>query len=120
MAVVKTALRVCLVSKKILLNRTTIKLLGSPTHLCFWYDETEGVLTFLPAAEDDLDAFEIPKHFWKSTKHSCEIARIAFLVALQEQIGWEDKSRYVYDGSIVDRNGIPSAVFELSNGTRIK
>jgi len=114
------AMRVCLARKRILITRSTIKLLGNPTHLCCWYEDSNGILTFLPAAQDDIDAFEIPQHFWKGTKQSCEIARIAFLVALQEQIGWEDGSRYAYNGILGDKGGIPIAIFELSDGIRLK
>ena len=73
-------LNVCLRRKRISLNRVTIALLGNPSHLSFWYDENEGLLYVSAADKDDLDAFEIPKFFWKTAirSRSCEIARIAF------------------------------------------
>ena len=114
------AMRVCLIRKRILLTRSTIKSLGNPTHLGFWYNETNGFLTFSPAAKDDMDAFEIPLHYWKSKKQSCEISRMAFLKALQYRIGWEEGSKYSYNGSLDNSATIPTAVFNLVEGTRVK
>ena len=113
-------MRVCLIRKRITLSRYVIKLLGNPTHLGFWYDESNGNLTFTPAAKDDMDTFEIPQHFWKGTKKSCEIARIAFLLALQYRVGWEEGSRYAYSGGLEKSGDIPTVVFSLTEGTRLK
>ena len=111
-------MRVCLKRKRITLSRDAIKSLGNPTHLGCWYDETNGNLTFSPAAKDDMDAFEIPQNFWKGK--SCEIARIAFLLALQYRVGWEEGSFYVYNGVLEKPSIIPTIVFSLTEGTRMK
>ena len=102
------------------LSRYMIKLLGNPSHLNFWYDEFDGKLLISPAGVEDVDAYEIPKYFWGNTKQSCEVARIAFLTALQYRIGWEDGSRYLFEGSIVEFGGMPAAVFNLANGNRMR
>jgi len=120
MSTTQIAMRVCLKRKKILLSRNAIRSLGNPTHLGFWYDESNGNLTFSPAAKDDMDAFEIPQHFWKRTKQSCEIARIAFLLALQYRAGWEEGSQYTYSGVLEKTDDIPAVVFNLTDGTRLK
>jgi hypothetical protein len=113
-------MRICLGRKRIFLSRHTIKLLGNPTHLNFWYDEYDGNLLISPARNGDVDAYEIPKYFWKSTKQSCEVARIAFLTALQYRIGWEGGSRYIFTGSIAESGDMPTAVFNLANGNRMQ
>ena len=120
MATAQITMRVCLTRKRISLSRSAVKFLGNPTHLGFWYDESNRNLTFLPTAKDDIDAFEIPAHFWKGNKQSCEIARIAFLLALQYRVGWEEKSRYAYNGVLEYTDGIPTIVFNLAFGTRLK
>ena len=120
MASTGIAMRVCLIRKRILLSPDVIKSLGNPTHLGCWYDESNGNLTFSPAAKDDMDTFEIPQNFWKRTKSSCVIARIAFLLALQYRVGWEDGSRYAYNGALEKSGNIPTVVFSLAEGTRLK
>ncbi len=92
-----STLNVCLKKKVIYLNQMTISLLGNPSHLSFWYDEIEGKLYVSAAGKDDLDAYEIPRYFWRSSR-SCEVARIAFLKALQYRLNWEDGSKYSYVG----------------------
>ena len=113
-------MRVCLGRKRIFLSRWMIKLLGSPTHLNFWYDEFDGNLIISPAKKDDMDAYEIPKYYWKNTKQSCEVARIAFLTALQYRIGWKSGDRYIFEGTMVESGNTPAAVFNLVNGTRLR
>ena len=114
-------LRVCLGRKRIFLARYMINQLGNPSHLSFWYDESAGKLIVSPAAKDDLDAYEIPQYFWKSgTKHSCEVARIAFLKALQYRLGWEDGGAYLFEGSFTGSGEVPAAVFNLANGNRLR
>ncbi len=116
---ISLTMRICLVSKRMYLTCRVIGLLGNPTHLNFWYDELNGNLIISPAQKDDLDAYEIPGYFWKATKHSCIVARIAFLTALQYRLGWEEGSRYRFQGSLVESGDMPAAVFDLANGTRI-
>lgn len=113
-------MRICLGRKRMFLSRQIIKSLGNPTHLNFWYDEFDGNLLISPAGNGDADAYEIPKYFWKSTKQSCEVARIAFLTALQYRIGWEGGSRYLFEGSITVSGDMPTAVFNLANGNRMQ
>ena len=120
MATVQIEMRICLIRKRISLSRGAVRCLGNPTHLGFLYDEFNQTLTFLPTTKDDMDAFEIPAHFWNGTRQSCEIARIAFLKALQYRIGWDEGSRYVYNGVLENANGIPMVVFNLAGGTRLK
>jgi len=113
-------IRVCFVRKRINLSRSTIRQLGNPTHLNFWYDEFEGNLIISPAEKDDLDAYEIPKYFWKNTKNSsCVISQIAFLTALQHRIGWENGSRYTFKGSVTESTNVPAVVFNLTEGKRL-
>jgi hypothetical protein len=116
----RLTMRICLGRKRMFLSRYMIKLLGNPSHLNFWYDEFDGKLLISPAGVEDVDAYEIPKYFWGNTKQSCEVARIAFLTALQYRIGWEDGSRYLFEGSIVESGGMPAAVFNLANGNRMR
>ena len=113
-------MRVCLIRKRITLSRDAIKSLGNPTHLGFWYNESNDNLTFTPAVKDDMDAFEIPQYFWNGTKKPCVIARIAFLLALKYRVGWEEDSRYAYTGALEKSGDIPTVVFSLTEGTRLK
>ena len=89
----KLTLSVCLRRKRISLSRAIIKQLGNPSHLSFWYDEEECLLYVSATVKEDLDAYEIPRFFWKSSR-SCEVARIAFLKALQYRLNWEEDSKY--------------------------
>ncbi len=109
----KPVMRVCFRSKRIFLSRLTIKLLGNPSHLSFWYDETSRKLIISPADRDDLDAYEIPRFYWNDSSRSCEISRIAFLKALQYRIGWKDGNRYIYNGFLIRSGDVPAAVFDL-------
>ena len=113
-------MRVYLDRGRIILTRTTIRQLGNPSHLSFWYDEAKGTLIISPAAKEDLDAFEIPQYFWRDTNQSCEIARHAFLKALQYRLAWEEGSWHVFEGSSIKTGSTPAAVFSLVNGTRLK
>ena len=112
-------LRICLKSKKILINREAIKLLGNPTHLGFRYDDSEGILLITAADPDDRDAFEIPRCFWLHTNYPCEISRIAFLRALQYRVGWKDGSKHLFTGSITILNEIVTLAYALTEDTRI-
>ena len=112
-------LNVCLRTKRIYLNRVTITQLGDPTHLSFWYDEEAHLLYISATVKEDLDAYEIPKYFWKSSR-SCEIARIAFLTALQYRLNWEDGSKYSYTGALIKREGFPAIVFNMTEGKSVK
>ena len=114
-------MRICLRRKRIALSRYMIKQLGNPSHLIFWYNEASGEFIISPAAQDDLDAFEIPQYYWHgSKKHTCEVARIALLKALQYRLGWEDDSAYLCEGTFAVSGDIPAAVFNLVNGNRLR
>ena len=114
-------LRVCLGRKRIFLTRHLIKGLGNPSHLSFWYDEANGKLFISPAEKDDLDAYEIPRYFWADgRKRSCEVARIAFLKALQYRLGWVDGGAYLFEGAFAESGEVPAAVFNLANGNRLR
>ena len=115
----KPTLNACLRNKRIYLNRSTITLIGSPSHLSFWYDEKEGLLYVSATSHDDLDAYAIPKSFGKSSR-SCEVARIAFLKALQYRLHWEDGSKYSYSGTTAEREGFPAVVFNMTEGTKLR
>jgi hypothetical protein len=116
-------LTACTNRKRIYLDRSVITLLGNPSHLSFWYDESEKRLYVSAAQKDELDAYEIPKYYWSassiSKKDSCMIVRRAFFVALQFRTGWEDKSKYIYTGSANDMNGVPIVVFDLTKGLKV-
>lgn len=111
-------IRVCMKSKRIFLTRRMIGLLGNPTHLSFWYDEESGKLLISAASKDDLDAYEIPPSYWRRTKHSCAMARIAFLKALQYRLGWEDDGRYSFEGELAQSRDSPAAIFDLADAVR--
>ncbi len=114
-------MRICLNKKKIYLNRVAISMIGNPTHLRFSYDEQGGILYFSPADPDDLDAYEIPQFYWTGIRKTCEIARIAFLRALQYRIGWEDGGKYYYGGELVKLNDeVPALAYNLTRGTRVR
>ena len=112
----------CLKRKRIYLTRSVIALLGNPSHLSFWYDETQSILYVTAAEKDELDAYEIPNFFWRVSDHtnSCEVLRRAFFEALQYRTGWEDKSKYTYAGSVAERNGATAVVFDMTRGTRVR
>jgi hypothetical protein len=112
-------MRVCLKHKRIYLSRTAITLIGNPTHLCFEYDEQDGILYFSPAASNDLDAYEIPNFYWTERGNPCGIARIAFLKALQYRFGWENGSKYYFDGIVIQPDNIPKLAYVLTEGMRI-
>jgi hypothetical protein len=46
------------------ISRSTIALLGNPSHLAFRYVEDPRLLCIEATSENNLDAFEIPKYFW--------------------------------------------------------
>ena len=113
-------MRVVFGKRRMYLSRFTIKKLGNPTHLNFWFDEHEGNLFVTAADKDDLDAYQIQDSFWKTTKRSCEISRFPFLLALQYRIGWEKDGTYLYNGTIGKSSGKPAAVFNLIDGVRLE
>ncbi len=115
----KPTLNACLKRRVIYLNRSTIALLGNPSHLSFWYDEIEGMLYVSAACKDDLDAYEIPKYFWKVSR-SCEVARIAFLKALQYRLNWEEGAKYFYAGKSTERDGFPVVAFNMAEGRKLR
>jgi hypothetical protein len=112
--------KACLKSRRIIINRRTISLLGNPTHLGFWYDDNDGDLFVTPASADELDAFEIPKFYWNDPRQPCGIQRIAFLIALQKKLGWEDGCSYAVVGTLVGNARTPKIVFSLLDGVRLK
>ena len=113
-------MRVCLKNKRIYLNRVAIALIGNPTHLDIRYDEQDSMLYFSPAAPDDLDAYEIPTFFWTGIRKTCEIARIAFLKALQYRHRWEVGSTYYYNGRVIKIDGNLTLVYILEEGTKVR
>jgi len=113
-------MRVAFGKRRMYLSRFTIKNLGNPTHLHFWFDDHEGNIFVTAADKDDLDAYQIQDNFWKTTKRSCEISRFPFLLALQYRIGWENDGVYLYNGIIGESNGKPAAVFNLIDGTHLE
>jgi hypothetical protein len=115
----KPTLNVCLRTKRIYLNRITITSLGDPSHLCFRYDEKERLLYVSATCKEDLDAFEIPQYFWKSSR-SCVVARIAFLKALQYRLNWKVNSRYSYAGTLIEQEGYPIIAFNMNGENKIK
>ena len=112
----KPTLNACLRNKKIYLNRITITLLGNPSHINFWYDEKETRLYVTAAGKGDLDAYEIRKNYWHSTR-SCEVAQFSFLKALQYRLNWENDSKYSYSGTLIEREGFPIVAFDMTEGT---
>ena len=112
-------MRVCLKNKRILLNRATIAMLGNPSHLSFWFDENNGRLIFAPATQDELDSYEIPHYYWRDKNQSCEIARIAFLKALQYSFGWKDGSKYLFLGAFAETGGVPAIIFHMNEGVNL-
>jgi len=115
----KYTMRVCLINKRILLNRKTITALGNPSHLSFWYGESDDTLIFAPAANDDLDTYEIPQYYWRDKEQSCEISRIAFLKTLQYINKWEDGCKYLFKGVLTEVNGVPAVVFHMNESVRL-
>ena len=112
--------KVCLGRRRLSLTRYVITQLGNPTHLSFWYDETNAQLIISPAEHDDLDAYEIQQCYWvNGTKHSCEIARIALLKALQYRLGWQEGT-YFFEGTLTEVGDVPAAVFDLNDGKRVR
>lgn len=107
-------LGVCMKRKRIRLTRLLIGTLGNPSHLCFFFDEAQGGLIISAASKDDLDAYEIPAYYWKNTKQSCEMSRIAFLKALQYRFGWENGRRYWFKGVNVQSGNKTALIFDLS------
>jgi len=115
----KLTLNVCLRRKRISLSRATIRQLGDPSHLSFWYDEEECLLYVSATGKDDLDAYGIPKFFWRSSR-SCDVARIAFLKALQYRLNWKDDSKYSYAGTLTERERFPAVAFNMTEGTKLR
>lgn len=116
MRIPKLVLPVCMKRKRIRLPHVLIQTLGNPTHLCFFFDEVHGRLIVTAAEKDDLDAFEIPAHYWKNKRQSCELSRIAFLTALQYRFGWEGGKKYSFGGEMVRFKNRTALVFHLNNG----
>ena len=111
---------VCLKHKIIYLNRVAINLIGNPTHLSFCYDEEGGILYFSPADSNDLDAYEIQKCYFSNIDKPCAIARIAFLKALQHRLGWENGSKYYFNGTAMKLDNIPTLVYTVTEGMRTR
>ena len=109
-------LNACLRRKRLYFNRATIAYLGNPTHLTFGYDEKQHWLYVSATVEDDRDAFEIPKYYWKSSG-SCVVARTAFLTALKYRLHWEHGNKYSYAGTLLEDKGRRAIVFNLTDGT---
>jgi hypothetical protein len=100
------------------INRASIALLGNPTHLKFYYqdDGDQRLLYIRATSEDDLDSFEIPQYFWNSSS-PCVVARIAFFIALQYRLKWEEGLKYIYPGTFTELHGFPAVAFKLDRDT---
>jgi len=115
----KPTLNVCLRTKRIYLNRVTITLLGNPSHLSFGYDAQKRLLYISATCADDLNAYEIKKSYWKSSR-SCEMMCFAFLTALKYRLNWEIDSKYSYTGTLIERDGFQTIVFNMNGGKKVK
>ena len=104
--------------KRIYISRSVIAMLDNPSHLGFRYVREENLLAISATNKDDRNGFEIPKCFWKSSR-SCEIARIAFFIALKYRLNWEDEAKYTYAGTLIELMGFPAVVFNMTNGTKV-
>jgi len=111
----KPTLNACLRRRRLYFNRATIAYLGNPTHLAFGYDEKRHWLYVFATVEDDRDAFEIPKYYWKSSG-SCVVARIAFLIALKYRLRWEYGNKYSYAGTFIEDKGRRAVLFKMTEG----
>ena len=115
----KPTLNACLRTKRIYINRITITLLGNPSHLRFWYDEKERLLYISATCADDLNAYEIKKNYWKSSR-SCEMMCFAFLTALKHRLNWENNSKYSYTGTLIERERLTTIAFNMNGGRKVK
>ena len=120
MKVANLTMRVCLERKRISLPRLLIQSLGNPSHLNFWFGDGGDSLIISPASKDELYAYEIPQYYWRNANQGCEVARIAFLLALQQGMNWEKGGRYIFYGVMKESEGIPAAVFNLTEGMRLR
>lgn len=91
-------IKVYLKKKYIDLNRPTITLLGDPPHLIFMYDKSNERLIILPAFEETLDTYEIPKYYWKDKRQTCRVCRLPFFLTLKRKFNWKDDRLYVVQG----------------------
>jgi hypothetical protein len=73
-------------------------MLGNPPHLLFRFDTSNERLIVLPAFEETLDTYEIPKYYWKDKHHACRVCRLPFFLTLQLRFGWEDSRVYTVQG----------------------
>jgi hypothetical protein len=94
-------------------------LLGNPSHIGFWYDEKERRLYITATGEDNLNAYEIKESYWKSSR-SCEMTCLAFLKALQHRLHWENDSKYSYTGTLIEREGFTTIVFNMNTGRKVR
>ena len=111
-------MKICLNKNAMFINRSTITYLGEPTHLQFLHNEAEAMLYVLPSTSEMLDAFEIPRHYWKSKRHSCPIHRIAFIKALKHRMNWYDKNKYSVQGVYAKNGESNMIVFALNNAVK--
>ena len=91
-------MRVYFKRKYISLSRPTIPLLGSPPYLVFMFDEPNERLIVLPAFEETLNTYEIPKYFWEDKDQSCQIYRFPFFLTLQKKFNWKSDRIYIVEG----------------------
>ena len=120
MTTITRNMSICLRKKTIRISRGAIRNLGNPSHLRLRYDEVDRVLFIYPGDPTDLDDFEIPHSYWSGTNQQCEISRFALLKALQHRLSWENGSKYVFGGMVTVLNEMPTLVFMLAEGTRIR
>jgi hypothetical protein len=106
--------------KTMRISRSAIHQIGNPSHLGLRYDDSDSAFFICPADSKDLDAFEIPSNYWNGTHQQCEICRIALLKALQYRLGWVNGGKYYFEGAATMLDDIPTVVFVLSDGVRVR
>ena len=95
----KPVIKIYVKKKYIILNRPTIALLGNPPHLLFMFDEPNERLIILPAFEETLSTYEIPKYYWADKRQTCCICRLPFFLTLRQKLDWNGKKElYAFRG----------------------
>jgi hypothetical protein len=114
------AMRICLKSKRIILNRATITVLGKPPRLSIWYDGESNHLMLAPAEANELDAYEISVSFWNRPNAVCVISQIALFQALLLRAALKNETggRYLYPGIHTQTDLSSIVIFDLNKGKR--
>ena len=116
----KPIMKIYLKNKHIELNRPTIALLGNPLHLIFMFDKPNERLIILPALEETMSTYEIPKYYWSDKRQTCHVNRLPFFLTLKQKFNWKDDRLYVVQGifQILEDNQ-KLVVFNLSDTEEI-